>query len=63
MVVRPIEIMGGESVYCINESQLQAAVDLAEQNPETAPRIQAKIEELEKEFSRKRTSRYCLYGY
>ena len=48
MAVRPIEILGGESVYCINESQLKAAVDLAEQNPETAPRIQAQIADLEK---------------
>lgn len=52
MSVRPIELLGGESVYCINHSQLKSAFKLAEQDPQSAPRIQAEIAELEKKLSR-----------
>lgn len=52
MTVRPIELLGGESVYCINQSQLANAFKLAFDNPETAPRIQDEIKALEGKFSR-----------
>lgn len=52
MAVKPIELLGGESVYCINESQLKSAFRLAHDDPEAAPRIQAEITALEKKFSR-----------
>jgi hypothetical protein len=52
MSVRPIELLGGESVYCINHSQLRSAFKLAEEDPQSAPRIQAEIAELEKKLSR-----------
>lgn len=52
MTIKPIELLGGESVYCINESQLKNAFHLATENPETAPRIQAEIESIESRFSR-----------
>lgn len=52
MAVKPIELLGGESVYCINESQLKSAFRLAQEDPQTAPRIQAEIAELEQKFTR-----------
>ncbi len=48
----PVSIKGGESVYCINESQLQSALRLAHEDPESAPRIQAALRELESSLSR-----------
>jgi len=52
MTLRPIEILGGESVYCINESQLKKSFALAYDDPDSAPRIQEAIARLQKEFSR-----------
>jgi len=52
MSKEPISLLGGKSVYCINEGQLRDAFDLAENDPEAAPRIQAEIERLEGQFSR-----------
>lgn len=52
MAVKPIELLGGESVYCINQSQLQGAFRLANEDPQSAPRIQAEIAALEQKFSR-----------
>ncbi|MEM7391794.1 MAG: hypothetical protein AAF492_05535 [Verrucomicrobiota bacterium] len=52
MSVKPINLLGGKSVYCINEGQLQDAYELAYENEEASPRIQAEVERLEKEMSR-----------
>lgn len=52
MAVKPIELLGGESVYCINQSQLANAKKLAFDDPTTSPRIQAEIKTLEEKFSR-----------
>lgn len=52
MTIKPIELLGGESVYCINQSQLANAFKLANEDPQTAPRIQAEIKALEEKFSR-----------
>lgn len=52
MSVRPIELLGGESVYCINESQLKGAFRLANEDPVTAPKIQAEIKSIEDRLSR-----------
>lgn len=52
MTVRPIELLGGESVYCINQTQLANAFRLANDDPQAAPRIQAEIKSLEEKFSR-----------
>jgi len=52
MAVKPIELLGGESVYCINQSQLANAKKLAFDDPETSTRIQAEIKVLEEKFSR-----------
>ena len=52
MSIKPIEIVGGESVYCINEAQLRTTYELAEKDPESAPKIQATISEVEAKLSR-----------
>ncbi len=52
MAIQPIELMGGESVYCFNQSQLKAAQNLAYEDPETSPRIQSEISRLETEMPR-----------
>jgi hypothetical protein len=52
MSLRPIEILGGESVYCINQAQLKKSFELAHDNPETAPRIQSALADLEARFTR-----------
>ena len=52
MSVRPIELLGGESVYCINQAQLRSAFRLAEQDPQSAPRIQGELAALERKLSR-----------
>ena len=52
MSVEPIPLMGGKSVYCINESQLKQAFTLANEDPEASPRIQAELARLEADMSR-----------
>lgn len=52
MTIKPIELLGGESVYCINQSQLSNAKRLAFDDPEASPRIQDEIKRLESQLSR-----------
>lgn len=52
MTVKPIDLLGGESVYCINEDQLKKSFELAEHDPESSPKIQAAIADLESTLSR-----------
>lgn len=52
MTIKPIELLGGESVYCINQSQLRNAFQLANEDPVSSPRIQREIKELEGRLSR-----------
>jgi hypothetical protein len=50
--MKPIDILGGESVYCINEDQLRRSLELAESDPESSPKIQGAIDDLESRLSR-----------
>ena len=52
MSLKSIPLTGGESVYCINESQLSEAFHLANDDPVSSPKIQAKLVELENGMSR-----------
>jgi hypothetical protein len=52
MTLKPIDILGGESVYCISQGQLKSARELAFENPQTAPVIQGEVRRLEKALSR-----------
>ncbi len=52
MSTEPVPLTGGKSVYCINEFQLKQAFTLASDDPESSPKIQRKIKELEENFNR-----------
>jgi hypothetical protein len=52
MAITPISILGGDSVYCINEAQMRDAKRLANEDPESSKKIQSELEKLESDFSR-----------
>ena len=52
MTIAPVSLKGGESVYCINEKQLSEATRLANEDPESAPKIRSAMESLEASLSR-----------
>ncbi len=52
MSAKPIDILGGESVYCINQQQLRKSFELAERDPVSGPKIRAAIEQLESSLGR-----------
>ena len=52
MAVPPADLTGGESVYCINQVQLERAFELADADPDSGPRIRAALEGLEQDLSR-----------
>ena len=52
MAIRPKSILGGDSVYCINEAQMLAARKLANEDPEASKKIQSELEKLDTDFSR-----------
>ena len=52
MVLSPVSILGGDSVYCINESQMDQAKRLVEEDPESSIKIKTMIKNLESDFSR-----------
>jgi len=52
VVPNTIPLLGGKSVHCINEQQMAEAQRLAENDPESSPRIQQRLAELESSLSR-----------
>jgi hypothetical protein len=52
MVISPISILGGESVYCINEAQMRDAQRLANEDNESSKKIQFQLKEIETNLSR-----------
>ena len=52
MVISPISILGGDSVYCINEAQMEQAKKLAEEDPESSKKIKAVLDSLASDFTR-----------
>ncbi len=48
----PIPLLGGKSVHCINEQQMQEAVRLAESDASSSPRIQERLKRLEADLTR-----------
>ena len=52
MVLSPISILGGDSVYCINEAQMEHAKELTVKDPESSKKIKSIIDTLESDFSR-----------
>lgn len=47
-----IPLLGGKSVHCINEQQMDEAVRLAEEDPVSGPKIRARLVALEAELTR-----------
>ena len=52
MAAPPVDLTGGESVYCINQVQLERAFQMADADPDSGPRIRAALEGLEQDLSR-----------
>ena len=52
MSIRPLDLTGGKSVFCFNESQFRQAQELAEGDDESGRRIRAEMDQLEETFSR-----------
>jgi hypothetical protein len=50
--MKAIDLTGGESVYCINEGQLQRAYDLVMSDSLTADKINAHLKRLEEKLDR-----------
>lgn len=52
MSFKEIQLSGGESVYCINEAQLQKALEMVSENPESSSRLNDFLHKAENELSR-----------
>ena len=52
MAIQPIDVTGGQSVYCFNEYQLKSAFELAESDSESGRKIRETIEHLENDLTR-----------
>ena len=52
MVLSPISILGGDSVYCINEAQMEHAKKLTGEDPKSSEKLKSIIDKLESDFSR-----------
>lgn len=52
MSVKPIDVTGGESVYCFNAYQLKAAFDLAASEGESGDKVREAVDRLENELTR-----------
>ena len=52
MIAKPIPLLGGKSVFCINEEQMHEAFRLREDNGESSQKIKAYLKELEQSLSR-----------
>ncbi len=50
--MKQIDIIGSESIYCIDEIQLQKAIKMAEGNSPSATKIQSAKKILETDLSR-----------
>jgi hypothetical protein len=52
MATQSIDITGGDSVYCINQAQLEAAFNLSQQHPESSPKISAVLTTIQDDLTR-----------
>lgn len=50
--MKPIDLTGGKSVYCFNESQIKSAYELVYDRPDTAAKLQAELERCEQDLTR-----------
>jgi hypothetical protein len=49
---QPIDITGGDSVYCINTAQLRQAYEMISGDCESSARLHAQLDVLEADFNR-----------
>lgn len=52
MALEPLDLTGGKSVYCFNQSQLDRARRLAEAEDESGEKVRAMLASLQAEWSR-----------
>jgi len=52
MSIKPLDLTGGKSVYCFNESQLNTAFELADGDTESGEKIRAAVASLENDLNR-----------
>ena len=52
MSTDPVSILGGDSVYCINQGQIKDAMRLANEDETSSPKIQAALKHVESALSR-----------
>lgn len=52
MSVKPIDVTGGESVYCFNQYQMQSAFEMAESDSESGAKVRQAIAHLESTLTR-----------
>lgn len=52
MAVQPIDVTGGESVYCFNRYQLDSAFDLAKSETESGEKVRQTLATLEETLTR-----------
>jgi hypothetical protein len=62
VIAKPIPLLGGKSVYCINEEQMFEAARLREDAGESSQKIKAYLSELEQHLSRNEQAAlaFCL---
>lgn len=52
MATDPTPLLGGKSVFCINEEQMAEATRLTENDHSSSPKIKAELSRIEKRLSR-----------
>jgi hypothetical protein len=52
VIAKPIPLLGGKSVFCINEEQMYEATRLREEDFESSQKINTHLERLEKNLNR-----------
>lgn len=52
MIAEPIPLLGGKSVFCINEEQMREAARLREDESKSSQKITDQLHQIERELSR-----------
>jgi hypothetical protein len=52
MAVQPIDVTGGESVYCFNRYQLESAFELAQSESDSGEKVRQALSTLERTLTR-----------
>ena len=52
MGLKEVDLTGGDSVFCINTSQMKRAYEITGSDPVSGPKVSSYLEELESQLSR-----------